>query len=69
MHFEVSPEPTPDEAAVIVAAVRKKKAQEVRSRPLGRSPWLLAARSESVRGELKTGADRWQITARLESQR
>lgn len=69
LRVEVTPEPTPDEAAVIVAAVRRAKARNVQSRLPDRSRWLLAARGESVRSEMETGADRWQITARLESQR
>lgn len=63
LRFEIKPEPSLDEAAAIVIAIKKLKASEKLEAVPQLSGWRLAARREALHDALPDG---WRLAARLE---
>jgi hypothetical protein len=66
IRLEIHPEPSADEAAVIVSALKAKNRRSLNDTGSNVSTWRIAARHEALHRELSVGRDGWRIAARLE---
>jgi len=66
MRFEIHPEPSADETAAIVTAIKMLKSRERVEQSVQRSGWQVAARREALHAELQAGPGGWRLAARLD---